>query len=81
MVNDGVTGPQPQMKAAGLSFVLWLWNQETSKIKRALRMAARSPTPSYISTMLTWLRQLDPGMLSVCKLASMYKIKHICGSM
>ena len=39
-----------------------------------------SPTPFFISTMLTWLRQLGSCMLAVCKSVSVYKIKHICGS-
>lgn len=80
VVNDGVTGLQPQMKAAGLSLVLRLWNQDTSE-SRAPGTAARfSHTHSYISTMLLGLRQLGSCILTVCKSVSVYTIKHICAS-
>lgn len=70
--------PQPQMKAAGLSLVLW--NQETRESKQSPQNGSQGLLLPNISTMLTWLRQLGSCTLAVCKSVSVYKIKHICGS-
>lgn len=67
----------------GLSFVLWLWNQEINKSKEIefLEWELGIFFRFYIFILFMWFRQLGLCLFIVCKFILVYKMKYICGFM